>query len=54
MNLAALAALRGIVVSSLAEGDVGAGTNLGLGAITTVERLAGDDPVDLCQTGNDD
>ena len=47
MSLAAPALLGSLIICRLAEGDVGAGTNLGLGAVAAVEGLAGDDSVDF-------
>jgi len=46
--LAALATLGSIVIGRLAQGDVCASTNSGLSAVTAIERLAGNDSVDLC------
>lgn len=46
-NLTALATLRALVVGGLAERDVGARTNGGLGAVAAVERFAGYNSVDF-------
>jgi hypothetical protein len=47
LYLAALATLVGLVVSGLAQRDVGAGADRGLG-VAAVESLAGNDSIDFC------
>ena len=49
-SLAALATHVILVIGGLAQRDVGACADLGLGAIAAVEGLAGDDSVDFCCT----
>lgn len=49
LGLAALATLVCALVGRLAEGEGGAGADVGLGAVARVEGLARNDAVDLCR-----